>query len=142
MLACVSFEPLHREPVAIHPGFDGGARLRLERVHGVGDLLGEVLGDADAINGGLELLPDSLDAGGCMSNVVKKSFNLSADLAQRLDDFIAENPGLSLTLIMQQALDSWLRNPQLTVRLPKTHTNDDVDAVLSDNAALMDDLAK
>lgn len=77
-----------------------------------------------------------------MSNVVKKSFNLSADLAQRLDDFIAENPGLSLTLIMQQALDSWLRNPQLTVRLPKTHTNDDVDAVLSDNAALMDDLAK
>ena len=77
-----------------------------------------------------------------MTTLVKKSFNLSADLAQRLDDFIAENPGLSLTLIMTQALDSWLKSPMLAIKLPKSHTADDVDAVLRDNTELMDDLSK
>ncbi len=77
-----------------------------------------------------------------MTNLVKKSFNLNADLAQRLDDFIAENPGLSLTLIMTQALDTWLKSPSLAIKLPKSHTADDVDAVLRDNSELMDDLSK
>ena len=77
-----------------------------------------------------------------MSALVKKSFNLSADLAQRLDDFVAENPGLSLTLIMQQALERWLKDPSLKINVPKTHTNDDVDEILRDNAELMDDLSK
>jgi hypothetical protein len=77
-----------------------------------------------------------------MAALIKKSFNVSADLAQRLDDFVAENPGLSLTLIMQQALDRWLGDPQLKVRIPRQHTDEDVDEVLRDNAALMDDLSK
>jgi len=77
-----------------------------------------------------------------MSVLIKKSFNVSSDLAQRLDAFVAENPGLSLTLIMQQALERWLSEPALKVRIPKQHTDDDVDAVLRDNAALMDDLSK
>lgn len=77
-----------------------------------------------------------------MPSLIKKSFNVGADLAQRLDDFVAENPGLSLTLIMQQALERWLAEPSLRVRIPKQHTDDDVDAVLRENAALMDDLSK
>jgi hypothetical protein len=77
-----------------------------------------------------------------MSALVKKSFNVSADLAQRLDDFVRENPGLSLTLIMQQALDQWLANPQLKVNIPKAHTDDDVDDILRNNSELMDDLSR
>lgn len=77
-----------------------------------------------------------------MSTIVKKSFNISADLAQRLDDFVSENPGLSLTLIMQQALDMWLTQPTLKVKLPKQHTDDDVDALIRENADLMEDLSK
>lgn len=77
-----------------------------------------------------------------MSALIKKSFNVSADLAQRLDEFVAENPGLSLTLIMQQALERWLGDPALKVRIPKQHTDDDIDAVMQDNAELMGDLEK
>lgn len=77
-----------------------------------------------------------------MSALIKKSFNISGDLAQRLDEFVSENPGLSLTLIMQQALERWLNEPALKVRIPKQHSDDDIDAVLRDNADLMGDLEK
>jgi hypothetical protein len=77
-----------------------------------------------------------------MTAFIKKSFNLSADLAQRLDDFVAENPGISLTLVMNQALDAWLKNPSLSIKLPRSHTTEDIDAIFRDNAELMDDLSK
>lgn len=75
-------------------------------------------------------------------NVVKKSFNLSSDLAQRLDDFVGMNPGLSFTVIVNQALDAWLKNPKLSLRVPTSHTEDDVDQVIAENQAVFDRLAK
>ena len=75
-----------------------------------------------------------------MSALIKKSFSVRADLVHRLDEFVAENPGLSLTLIMQQALERWLDEPSLKLRIPKQHTDDDVDAVMRENADLISDL--
>jgi hypothetical protein len=77
-----------------------------------------------------------------MTDLVKKSFNLSADLARQLDAFVDKNPGLSLTLIMQQALEQWLSSPNLRINVPSSHTNADIDAVLNSNATLMTDLGK
>lgn len=74
--------------------------------------------------------------------LVKKSFNLDSDLAQRLDNFIDSNPGLSLTMIMTQALSGWLKQPTLSIVLPKNHTEADVDALIEANQDLMNDLAK
>lgn len=72
---------------------------------------------------------------------VKKSFNMEADLAQRMDDFISKNPGVSATFILNQAIKQWLKSP--SVKLNHTQaTDDDVDKFLRDNSELMDDLAK
>jgi hypothetical protein len=75
-------------------------------------------------------------------NVVKKSFNLSSDVAQRLDDFVTANPGLSFTVIVNQALETWLKNPKLALRIPTSHTEEDVDAVIAENQDVFDRLAK
>jgi len=37
-----------------------------------------------------------------------KSLNMSPDIAARLDNFLQDNPSVSLTLVMQQALDRFL----------------------------------
>ena len=73
---------------------------------------------------------------------IKKSFNLSSDLAQMVDDFVRENPGISFTLLVNQAIRSWLKNPQLAVKKPATMTDDDVNRFMSDHRDLMDDLSK
>ncbi len=72
---------------------------------------------------------------------VKKSFNMEADLAQRMDDFVKQNPGVSATFILNQSIKQWLKNP--AVKLNHTPATDaDVDKFLNDNSELMDDLAK
>ena len=74
--------------------------------------------------------------------VIKKSFNIPGDLAQRIDDFIRENPGVSFTLLVNHALLQWLQNPQIALRNSKKLTEDDVKKFMADNAGLMDDLSK
>ncbi len=74
--------------------------------------------------------------------VIKKSFNINGDLAQRIDDFIRENPGVSFTLLVNQALLQWLKNPQIALRSSKKLSEEDVKKFLQENAALMDDLSK
>ena len=37
--------------------------------------------------------------------IVKKSFNLTPGLARRIDSVVAANPGLSFTVIVNQALE-------------------------------------
>lgn len=72
---------------------------------------------------------------------IKKSFNMDADLAQRVDNFIKQNPGVSATLVFNQAIKLWLKNPAIDLnRTPATE--DDVDKFLQDNSELVDDLAK
>jgi hypothetical protein len=73
---------------------------------------------------------------------VKKSFNTSGDLAQRIDDFIRANPGISFTWLVNQALVNWLQNPQVMLKNPKPMTADDVNRFMDENKDLMDDLAK
>ena len=73
--------------------------------------------------------------------VIKKSFNLVGDLAQRADDFIQENPGISFTWMMNQALLQWLNNPQVTLKTSKM-SEDDVKKFMEDNKGLMEDLSK
>lgn len=72
--------------------------------------------------------------------VVKKSFNMRADLEAELDAFVRNNPGVSFTLIMNQALLMWLGCP--TVRLQKRPmTEKEVRKFLAKNRGLMEDLS-
>ena len=73
---------------------------------------------------------------------LKKSFNMDADLAQRVDDFLQKNPGISFTLLMNQATARWLRDPSIQVRRSAPVHLDAVDGFLRENADLMDDLSK
>lgn len=73
---------------------------------------------------------------------VKKSFNINADIAQRIDDFISANPGVSFTLVVNQALMKWLELPQITLNLQKPMGDDQIDKFMKDNSGLMDDLSK
>lgn len=75
-------------------------------------------------------------------DMIKKSFNLSGDLAQRLDDFIKANPGVSFTWLVNQALLNFLKNPQVTLRAPTPMTADDLKRFMEENKNLMDDLSK
>lgn len=79
-----------------------------------------------------------------MKAPIKKSFNVNADIAQRIDDVVQANPGLSFTFIMNQALASWLSNPSVQVMggTPRRVSDLDVDGFLNDNSGLMGDLAK
>jgi hypothetical protein len=73
--------------------------------------------------------------------VVKKSFNLVGDLAQRVDDFIQENPGISFTWLVNQALLQWLKDPQVTLKTSKM-SEDDLKKFMEANKGLMEDLSK
>ena len=73
----------------------------------------------------------------------KVSANLNADIAQKLEEFIEMNPGVSITLAVNQALSSWLSQPEITLKLRKSQmTEGDVDKFFDDNTELMDDLAR
>ncbi len=73
---------------------------------------------------------------------IKKSFNISSDLAQKIDDFIQVNPGISFTWLVNQSLVNFLRNPQVTLQNPKPMNEDDLKKFMADNSELMDDLSK
>jgi hypothetical protein len=73
---------------------------------------------------------------------LKKSFNLDADLAQRVDDFLQKNPGISFTLMMNQAAARWLSDPRIDIKRPAPVSLDTVDYFLRENADLMNDLSK
>lgn len=75
------------------------------------------------------------------TKVIKKSFNIDAELAQQVDDFIRENPGASFTLVMSTALRQWLKNPTFELNRRQA-TEEDVQRFLSDNKDLMDSLSK
>jgi hypothetical protein len=74
--------------------------------------------------------------------IMKKSFNLAGDIAQRVDDFIDKNPGVSFTLLVNQALLQWLKNPQVTLNTARKMTKEDVKKFMEENKDLMKDLSK
>lgn len=73
---------------------------------------------------------------------IKKSFNISSDLAQRMDDFIQANPGISFTWLVNQAIVNFLKNPQVSLRNPNPMNEDEIQKFMKDNKELMDDLSK
>jgi hypothetical protein len=44
--------------------------------------------------------------------IVKKSINLPDDLVKEIEKKIQNYPGLNFTLVVNQALEQWLRGPQ------------------------------
>lgn len=74
--------------------------------------------------------------------LVKKSFNVDADLAQQVDDYVRENPGASFTLVMNQALRQWVKSGGKVELQRRAATEADVDRFMKDNKDLMDDLAR
>lgn len=73
---------------------------------------------------------------------IKKSLNITPDMAQRLDDFIQKNPGINFTLIANQAIEEWLKNPVVKLRPVKKVSNDDIRKMIEEDKELMEDLAK
>lgn len=45
---------------------------------------------------------------------VKKSINITSNLEKRINDIISKYPGYNFTLIVNLALEEWLRGPQET----------------------------
>ncbi len=52
------------------------------------------------------------------------------------------NPGVSFTLMMNQALKSWLGNPQITLNAADSVGEKEVQDFMDQNADLMDDLGR
>jgi len=73
--------------------------------------------------------------------IIKKSFNVDADLAQHIDDIIQQNPGASFTLVMNMALRQWLKKPTFELNRSAA-TEEDIQEFLRENSGLMDDLLK
>lgn len=76
--------------------------------------------------------------------IIKKSLNINTDLAQRIDDFIQNNPGVSFTLIANQALANWLDGEKQVLKLnrPANITKEDIDELFSKRKNVMKELAK
>ena len=43
---------------------------------------------------------------------VKKSINISEDLVKKIEKSLKACPGLNFTLVVNQALEQWLKGPQ------------------------------
>ena len=69
---------------------------------------------------------------------VKKSFNLATDLEKQVDQYIRRNPGVSFTLLMNQALKCWLQNPVLDLLGPvKQFKIEDANKFMEEHLELM-----
>lgn len=62
------------------------------------------------------------------NEVTKKSINISSELVNKVEKAIASYPGLNFTLVVNQALEQWLRGPQ-TIELASF-----VDRFIEDNS--------
>ncbi len=72
-------------------------------------------------------------------SIVKRSFNLDPNLAHQIDEIIKENPALSFTLLVNQALGQWLKNPVVTLNVKKA-SEEEMDKMMEEHAELMDRL--
>lgn len=50
---------------------------------------------------------------------LKKSLNLPLGLHREVEDFISRNPGITFTLVANQAIKEWLKSPQ--IKLSQDH---------------------
>ena len=75
---------------------------------------------------------------------VKKSFNLAVDLEGQIDAYVRKNPGVSFTLLMNQALRCWLKNPVLDLLGPvkEFRSDDKAKKFMEENSELMDSLGR
>lgn len=46
------------------------------------------------------------------NKIIKKSVNITSELEKRIEKVISNYPGLNFTLIVNQALEEWLRGSQ------------------------------
>jgi hypothetical protein len=71
---------------------------------------------------------------------VKKSANINTTYIDKIEEYKSRCPGLNMTLVLNIALQEWLKNPQFAQ--PKPYTDSDLDEFLNKNQELMDELAK
>ncbi len=70
---------------------------------------------------------------------IKRSFNLDSELSNKIDEIIKENPTLSFTLLVNQAIGQWLKDPKVTVNVKKAST-EEIEKIMDNHAELMDRL--
>jgi hypothetical protein len=71
--------------------------------------------------------------------MIKKSFNLDKNISDKIDEIISENPHFSFTVLVNQALATWIKNPVLTLNT-SNFTKDDVSKFMEEHSELMDAL--
>lgn len=71
--------------------------------------------------------------------MIKKSFNLVPEISKAIDLIVEENPHFSFTVLVNQALVNWLKNPVITLN-QKRFTKEDVGKFMEDHSELMDSL--
>ena len=70
---------------------------------------------------------------------IKRSFNLELKLAKKIDEIIIENPSFSFTILVNQALSEWVKNPVINLK-QKRFNEEDVLKFMEENSELMDNL--
>ena len=70
---------------------------------------------------------------------IKRSFNLELKLAKKIDEIIIENPSFSFTILVNQALSEWVKNPVINLK-QKPFNEEDVLKFMEENSELMDNL--
>lgn len=70
---------------------------------------------------------------------IKRSFNLDPELSNKIDEIIKENPALSFTLLVNQAIGQWLKNPKVMLNVKKA-SEDEIEKIMDNHAELMDRL--
>ena len=77
---------------------------------------------------------------GSSTNTIKKSVNFKSENIERIDKLKTQLPGINATLILNVAINEWLKNPQFAT--PKPVTESDIAEFLESHSELMDELAK
>ena len=67
---------------------------------------------------------------------------ISADLDNRINNFIRKNPGVSFTLIASQALNNWLNNSEISAHKPKVVDDNELMSMIEDDKELMEGLSE
>lgn len=74
---------------------------------------------------------------------VKKSLDISGDLAQQIDSFLKRTPGLTFSLIVNQAVSQWLKSPKMDFSLKQQDvvSDQEIEKLIEKDGLLMEDLA-
>jgi hypothetical protein len=73
---------------------------------------------------------------------VKKTFNLSREISDKIDAAIMSTPGMSFALLSTFAFESWLNHPEIGVSGVRQVSAESVSAIIDEHKLLLEELSK